>query len=221
MVTGAVAAIAYGEPRMTNDVDVVVRLAPGEGRALAAVYPAAEYYVPPIEVIEQERQRRRQGHFNVIHHDTGLRADFYLIGDDPLHQWAWERRQTASIGGDAIWFAPLEYVIIRKFEYFEHSGSDRHVRDIRGILRISGGDVRLAELALDGVALRECCSEALERLSHRKFVSEKPKMVLSRRAGRRVKDETHVAERRAGRRSATLAGIRRRQPPTRRSRGWR
>ncbi|MEJ7809772.1 MAG: hypothetical protein WKG32_05070 [Gemmatimonadaceae bacterium] len=26
MVTGAVAAIAYGEPRMTNDVDVVVRL---------------------------------------------------------------------------------------------------------------------------------------------------------------------------------------------------
>ncbi len=146
MVTGAVAAIAYGEPRMTNDVDVVVRLASGEGRTLVAAYSAAEYYVPPIEVIEQERQRPRHGHFNVIHHDTGLRADFYLIGDDPLHEWAWGRRQTASIGGDAIWFAPLEYVIIRKLEYFKQSGSDRHTRDIRGILRISGADVRLAEL---------------------------------------------------------------------------
>jgi len=28
MVTGGVAAIVYGEPRLTNDVDIVVRLTP-------------------------------------------------------------------------------------------------------------------------------------------------------------------------------------------------
>ena len=138
MVTGAVAAIAYGEPRLTNDVDLVMRLEPGDAPALQSAYASAEYYVPPLEVIEEERQRARHGHFNIIHHDTALRADIYLVGDDPLHAWAMARRRTAPIGGDDIWFAPLEYVIVRKLEYFAESASDRHLRDIAGMLRVSG-----------------------------------------------------------------------------------
>jgi hypothetical protein len=138
MVTGAVAAIAYGEPRMTNDVDIVVRLGAGDGAKLVEAYPPSEYYTPPVEVIEEERLRPRHGHFNVIHHETALRGDFYAAGEDPLHAWAMARRQGEMIGGDAIWFAPIEYVIVRKLEYFEQSGSDRHLRDIAGMLKVSG-----------------------------------------------------------------------------------
>ncbi len=43
MVTGAVAAIAYGEPRLTNDVDLVMRLEPGDAPALQSAYASAEY----------------------------------------------------------------------------------------------------------------------------------------------------------------------------------
>jgi hypothetical protein len=146
MVTGAVAAIAYGEPRMTNDVDLILRLEPGDAETLISAFASPEYYVPPLEVIEEERQRPRYGHFNIIHHDSALRADIYLVGDDPLHEWAMARRRTAPIGGDAIWFAPLEYVIVRKLEYFQHSGSDRHLRDIAGMLRVSWELVDQAEL---------------------------------------------------------------------------
>lgn len=141
MVTGAVAAIAYGEPRMTNDVDVVVRLEPDDPGTLILAFAAAEYYVPPLEVIEEERQRSRGGHFNIIHHESALRADIYLVGDDPLHEWAIARRRTALIGGEDIWFAPLEYVIVRKLEYFQQGGSDRHLRDIAGMLRVSGEQI--------------------------------------------------------------------------------
>jgi len=146
MVTGAVAAIAYGEPRMTNDVDLVVRLEPDDSRKLISAFPAADYYVPPLEVMEEERQRSRGGHFNIIHLDSALRADIYLVGNDPLHGWAMARRQTASIGGDEIWFAPLEYVIVRKLEYFQQSDSDRHLRDIAGMLRVSGEQVDHGQL---------------------------------------------------------------------------
>jgi hypothetical protein len=152
MVTGAVAAIAYGEPRMTNDVDLVVRLESGDAEALISAFASPEYYVPPLEVIEEERRRPRYGHFNIIHLDTTLRADIYLVGDDPLHEWAMARRHTASIGGDAIWFAPLEYVIVRKLEYFQQSESDRHLRDVAGMLRVSG------EL-IDHVELRRLIAE--------------------------------------------------------------
>lgn len=146
MVTGAVAAIAYGEPRMTNDVDLVVRLEPNDSRRLMSAFAAAEYYVPPLEVIEEERRRSRGGHFNIIHHESALRADIYLVGDDPLHEWALARRRTAAIGGEDIWFAPLEYVIVRKLEYFQQSESDRHLRDIAGMLRVSGEHVDSGQL---------------------------------------------------------------------------
>ncbi len=138
MVTGAVAAIAYGEPRMTNDVDVVLRLRVGDAQELLAAFDGSEYYVQPHDVIEEEGRRHRGGHVNIIHHATALRADIYVAGDDPLHEWALNRRRSAPIGADAIWFAPLEYVIVRKLEYFEASGSDRHLRDIAGMLRVSG-----------------------------------------------------------------------------------
>lgn len=141
MVTGAVAAIAYGEPRMTNDVDVVIRLEEDEAARLIAAFASNAYYVPPLEVIDEERRRPRHGHFNIIHHDTALRADIYLAGDDPLHEWAMARRTAVPIGEDEIWFAPLEYVIVRKLEYFNESGSDRHLRDIAGMVRVSGKQI--------------------------------------------------------------------------------
>ena len=146
MVTGSVAAIAYGEPRMTNDVDVVLRLGEGDSAHLLATFGEPAYYAPPLDAIEHERVRPRHGHFNILHRQTALRADVYLAGDDALHSWALERRRSALVGGDAIWFAPPEYVIVRKLEYFAASGSDRHLGDIRGILRVSADLLNRADL---------------------------------------------------------------------------
>jgi len=33
--------------------------------------------------------------------------------------------------------APIEYVILRKLEYFREGKSEKHVRDIRGMLEVS------------------------------------------------------------------------------------
>jgi hypothetical protein len=50
------------------------------------------------------------------------------------------------VGGGNIWVAPIEYVILRKLEYFEQSGSDRHLRDVAMMLRISGDTVESGSL---------------------------------------------------------------------------
>ena len=147
MVTGAVAASAYGEPRMTNDVDVVARCDATTSARLARAFDESSYYLPPAEVIDEECHRPRYGLFNIIHHDTALRADVYVAGEDPLHLWAFGRRRAESIAGDPIWFAPIAYVIVRKLEYYEQSGSDRHLRDIAGIVRTSGEHIDEIELA--------------------------------------------------------------------------
>ncbi len=52
----------------------------------AVALPAEEYYCPPLEVIDSERTRDQRGHFNLIHHETGFKADIYLVGSDELHR---------------------------------------------------------------------------------------------------------------------------------------
>ena len=75
MVTGSVAAMVYGEPRLTHDVDLVVALPVAQIRAFVAAFPGEEFYCAPEEVIRVEAARHQRGHFNVIHHETGLSSD--------------------------------------------------------------------------------------------------------------------------------------------------
>ena len=44
--------------------------------------------------------------------------------------------------GETTWVAPPEYVIVRKLEFFREGGSEKHLRDIAAILRVSGELVR-------------------------------------------------------------------------------
>ena len=134
-VTGAVAAILYGEPRLTHDIDLVINIPSSSIRMMTSLFSPDHYYCPPEEVIQQELRRPEKGQFNIIHHETGLKADLYCFGDDPLHRWALARRVRITLeAGDSLWMAPPEYVILRKLAYFREGGSQKHLSDIRGIL---------------------------------------------------------------------------------------
>ncbi len=95
MATGGVAAIVYGEPRLTNHVDVVLALLPNDASRLANAFASPEYYVPPVEVIAEEAARSRWGHFNLLPMDSALRADVYLLGDDASGAWGMQQRRTS------------------------------------------------------------------------------------------------------------------------------
>ena len=56
-VTGAVASIIYGEPRLTHDIDLVVELDDEKVGDIIDAFPTDEFYCPPIEVIKLEIKR--------------------------------------------------------------------------------------------------------------------------------------------------------------------
>ncbi len=91
MVSGSVAVIIYGEPRLTDDVDLIVVLGREHIARLPEVFPPAEFYSPSADVIAIEMACERRGHFSIIHHETGFKADVYLSGRDPLHAWGLAR----------------------------------------------------------------------------------------------------------------------------------
>ncbi len=139
MVSGSVAAIFYGEPRLTNDVDIIVFLRREDAGRLVKAFPPEEFYCPPLEIIESERVRDQRGHFNLIHHETGFKADMYMAGRDELHEWGLSRAAKVDIEGCQVVFAPPEYVIVRKLQFFREGGSPKHLRDI-GRMLIGLGD---------------------------------------------------------------------------------
>jgi len=136
-VTGSVAAIVYGEPRFTNDIDIVVNLKQADLPALAKVFDQDTYYLPPLEVLQTEFNRPNRGHFNIIHMETMFKCDAYCAGDDILHGWAFENKRAINFMGSQIMLALPEYVIIRKLEFYQEGSSPKHLTDIEAILKNS------------------------------------------------------------------------------------
>lgn len=159
MVTGSMACIVYGEPRLTHDVDVVVELSVGDDlQRLEQAFPLSDFYLPPEEVLAVEVSRSHRGHFNILHHDTGFKADIYVRGRDLLHDWAFPRRRHLQMEAITVTVAPPEYVILRKLDYFREGRSEKHLRDIAGMLRLSADDIDIK--AIEDLAARVGLTDA-------------------------------------------------------------
>jgi len=147
MVAGSVASMVYGEPRLTNDIDLVVVLDEQYSRTLGQLFPADRFYCPPPETVTAETRRLRQGHFNIIHHDSGMKADVYPAGTEALQAWGLAHRRRVELERDqGLWIAPAEYVILKKLEYYREGRTEKHLHDIRGMLAVSGDQMDTAFL---------------------------------------------------------------------------
>lgn len=113
-ITGALASIAYGEPRLTNDIDVVVDISERDIARLKGCFPQDEY------------------HFDE----------------------------------DAA-FASPEDVILKKMEYYAEGGSEKHLRDISGMIKISAEIIDFAYISFwaGKLGLGEIWKEVEEQVS--------------------------------------------------------
>lgn len=135
-VTGSVAAIYYGEPRFTNDIDVVVDLPEQRVPEFLAAFPPGEFYVSE-EALRRAVERR--GMCNVIHVPTGLKIDVVVAADDLFNRNRFERARRVKPDDDVeAYFASAEDVILKKMDFFREGGSEKHLRDITGIMLVSG-----------------------------------------------------------------------------------
>lgn len=141
IITGSVASMIYGEPRLTNDIDVVLEITSADIPGLLQAFPEADFYLPPVEVIETELLRGSRGHFNIICQHSMLKADVYLTGNDPLQHWGMEQARKIDIDDQPVSFAAPEYVIIRKLQFFHEGGSEKHLRDIASMLAESASEI--------------------------------------------------------------------------------
>ena len=136
LIVGSQATIVYGEPRFTNDIDIVVNLDLARLNAFLEAFPADDFYVSVAAARDAIMQH---GMFNIIHPSSGLKIDVIIPGNNDYERRRFDRGRSVKVGPDfeAV-FASPEDVIIKKMEFFKIGGSDRHLRDIAGVIKISG-----------------------------------------------------------------------------------
>jgi hypothetical protein len=155
MAVGSIASSAYGERRSTLDVDVVAVVGKQHAAGFRSVFPEEDFYCPPAEVIEIESARAEHGHFNLIHHHSIYKADVYIATGTEFEHWAFKNRRPLVAGGTRVWLAPPEYIIVQKLEFYLEGGSEKHLRDIRGMLAITDVDQAFLEKEIGARGLEQ------------------------------------------------------------------
>ncbi len=136
MIVGSYASGTLGEPRFTQDIDIVVALIREDIPVLVRAFPESDYYLND----QSAYQALHDGSmFNVIHPESGNKIDFMIARTDlwGRHQIANRERIQITPDFEAYVGAPAD-IIISKLLYYERGRSPKHLRDIAGMLRVSG-----------------------------------------------------------------------------------
>jgi hypothetical protein len=140
-VTGSTVTIFYGEPRFTNDIDIVADLSIESVVEFCRQFPDEEFYVSP-EAATSAVQRCAM--FNIIQPRSGLKIDMIVAAASTFNQSRFTRARRVQVGDDwTASFASPEDAIIKKLEFYQQGGSDKHLRDIVGVLRTGGEAIDL------------------------------------------------------------------------------
>ena len=126
----------HGRPMATQDVDFVMDVTAAQLRDLVERFHARGLYVSETSADEALRTR---GQFNVIDARLGWKVDLILRKERAFSRSEFERRMRVELGGLPVWMATAEDTIVAKLEWARTGGSERQLRDVAGILEVSGG----------------------------------------------------------------------------------
>jgi hypothetical protein len=134
-LVGSFASSIWGEPRMTLDIDFVVQLRELHVPALIEAFPENEFYVSRSAI---DQAIADAGQFNVIHPRSGHKIDFMVLEASAQTPPQIARRIEIDLAaGCPAYVAAPDDIIVAKLRYFLDGGSDKHLRDITGILKRS------------------------------------------------------------------------------------
>jgi len=155
MLTGSVAMSIYAEPRMTRDIDIVVELAPSDGRRVSELF-ATDYYVSEEAVRAAISDHRM---FNLFNLSRLVKVDLIVLRDEEFQRHEFARRARRELGGIAAWVISKEDLILSKLVWAAPSESAFQLRDVRKLLASGADEAYLRQWSIRlgvEVLLRKC-----------------------------------------------------------------
>jgi hypothetical protein len=152
-IGGSVTSSIHGIPRSTVDVDLVAALHSQHVHPLVKMLESA-YYIDAEMMLEAIQC---QASFNLIHLDTMLKIDIFVLKNTVYHREALHRKQKELLDeehGLEFYLASAEDIILSKLEWFRMGGevSETQWNDVLGVLKVQN-------TALDMAYLRQWAAE--------------------------------------------------------------
>ena len=132
MLSGSIGSSFHGQPRATNDADIVI--APTEQQLYKFAQALGEHYYISLNAVREAFDNRTM--FNVIDSQTAWKADFIIRKDRAFSKTEFQRRSLANIMGTEIWVTSPEDVILSKLEWSKDSGSEQQFSDALGVAMV-------------------------------------------------------------------------------------
>jgi hypothetical protein len=170
MIGGAIAEWAWGEPRATQDLDIVINLPIKVIGRFSKELEKRNMLVPADIILDTMMDDRADIPLNAIHMYSGFKADLYLMrAGDKLRQSAFERRVKVDYGPPIgkVYIHSAEDLILYKLMYLGLSGQPKHARDIGAILRAKKNqlDLRYIEEWVNRLGFGSVWNEMLDSTS--------------------------------------------------------
>jgi predicted nucleotidyltransferase len=133
MLIGGQAVLVHGQPRLTEDIDITLGVAPSELATILLLCDALGLIPLPKEI---ESFVRDTFVLPARHAGSRLRVDF-IFSTTPYEHQAIARAERIDVGGTSVPFATAEDLIVHKL----FAGRPRDHEDVRGVVRRKGTDL--------------------------------------------------------------------------------
>jgi hypothetical protein len=137
-IGGSMASMSYGEFRATADLDVVLSLHANDIPLFLSRFPRPAYYHDERAALEAVRTG---GQFNILLTGELLKIDVHIAADPIARAQVERARRLQAPSGRLANYSPPEELIIKKLQYYDLSGSERQLRDVASMLRVSGAAI--------------------------------------------------------------------------------
>ena len=137
-IGGSVASSSYGIARATMDVDIVADIRTVHASRLVE-WLSMIYYIDEDMILNAIS---RQSSFNLIHLETMIKVDVFILKNEPYHQTAHQRRRQDTLEDSPdtpqFYFVSAEDIVLSKLDWYRLTGetSERQWGDVLGVLKV-------------------------------------------------------------------------------------
>jgi len=137
-IGGSVASSAYGTARATMDVDIVANIKPHHVPSFSKQLEQL-YYIDKDMILEAIN---KQSSFNLLHLETMLKVDVFVLKNEPYHQVALQRRRKDTLDDEQntteFYFVSVEDIVLSKLDWYRQGNeiSERQWNDVLGVLKV-------------------------------------------------------------------------------------